>query len=313
VQVARNGREAVEALTGGPQPPPVDVVLMDLQMPVMDGYQATARIRADARLRALPIIAMTAHATVEEPERCLAAGMNDHVSKPIDSSVLLGTVAKHFQGPGRDAEHGPEHGADRDDGNGLDVADGLARVGGNRELYQRLLAQFVETQGRTVEEVADALARGDAALAERLAHTLKGVAGNLGAKPVHAAAGALEKRIRERAGAAAIEGAQRDVAAALAPLLAKLQAVASPAATGAWKIAPPGPSDPQARRDAAAELERLLLASDPDAARFLEANRGALEPLFADAEWSSFAKLIGDYEFDEARARLERALASRSG
>ena len=313
VQVARNGREAVEALTGGPQPPPVDVVLMDLQMPVMDGYQATARIRADARLRALPIIAMTAHATVEERERCLAAGMNDHVSKPIDPSVLLGTVAKHFQGPGRGAEHGPVHGAEHDDGNGLDVADGLARVGGNRELYQRLLAQFVEKQGRTVEEVADALTRGDAALAERLAHTLKGVAGNLGAKAVHAAAGALEKRIRERAGAAAIEGAQRDVAAALAPLLAKLQAVASPAATGARKIAPPGPSDPQARRDAAAELERLLVASDPDAARFLEANRGALEPLFADAEWSNFAKLIGNYEFDEARVRLERALASRSG
>jgi PAS domain S-box-containing protein len=307
VQVARNGREAVEALTSGPQPPPIDVVLMDLQMPVMDGYQATARIRADARFRALPIIAMTAHATVEERERCLAAGMNDHVSKPIDPSVLLGTVAKHFQGAGRGAGNGPVA------MDGLDETDGLARVGGNRALYHKLLGQFVEKQGATVEEVDAALARGDAALAERLAPTLKGVAGNLGAKAVHAAAGALEQRIRERAGAAAIEGAQRDVAAALAPLLAKLRAVAPPAAADARKIAAPGPSDPQERRAAAAALERLLLASDPDAARFLEANRGALEPLFADAEWPGFAKLIGDYEFDEARARLERALASRSG
>ena len=71
-------------LSNGPQPPPFDVVLMDLQMPEMDGYQATAKIRSDARFAALPIIAMTAHATMEERQRCLAAGMNDHVSKPID-------------------------------------------------------------------------------------------------------------------------------------------------------------------------------------------------------------------------------------
>ena len=95
VQVANNGREAVERLTASPTA--FDVVLMDLQMPEMDGYQATAKIRADARFANLPIIAMTAHATMEERQRCLAAGMNDHVSKPIDPALLFETVGRFYK------------------------------------------------------------------------------------------------------------------------------------------------------------------------------------------------------------------------
>src|SRR5213078_4911466 len=104
VRVAGNGREAVEILSNGPQPPPFDVVLMDLQMPEMDGYQATAKLRFDARFAALPIIAMTAHATIEERQRCLASGMNDHISKPIDPGALFETVARYYRSaPGTSA------------------------------------------------------------------------------------------------------------------------------------------------------------------------------------------------------------------
>src|SRR5208282_2721640 len=94
VKVANNGRIAYETLANGPQPPPFDLVLMDLQMPEMDGYQATAKIRADERFTTLPIIAMTAHATMEEKQRCLAAGMNDHISKPIDPANLFETAGR---------------------------------------------------------------------------------------------------------------------------------------------------------------------------------------------------------------------------
>ena len=83
-------------LSSDPQPP-FDVVLMDLQMPEMDGYQATAKLRSDARFATLPIIAMTAHATIEERQRCLAAGMNDHIAKPIDPGNLFETVGRFYK------------------------------------------------------------------------------------------------------------------------------------------------------------------------------------------------------------------------
>ena len=92
-QRPRSGRDAV----GRPGTPPFDVVLMDLQMPEMDGYQATAKLRSDPRFAALPIIAMTAHATLEERQRCLAAGMNDHVAKPIDPAALFETVGRFYK------------------------------------------------------------------------------------------------------------------------------------------------------------------------------------------------------------------------
>ena len=92
-QRTRGGRDVIER----PQPPPFDVVLMDLQMPEMDGYQATAKLRSDARFATLPIIAMTAHATIEERQRCLAAGMNDHIAKPIDPAILFETVARFYK------------------------------------------------------------------------------------------------------------------------------------------------------------------------------------------------------------------------
>ena len=217
----------MEILTNGPQPPPFDVVLMDLQMPEMDGYQATAKIRSDPRFANLPIIAMTAHATIEERQRCLAAGMNDHISKPIDPALLFETVGRFYKpatgsallglpavlplpgGEGRGEGERALSVPDFPSVEGLDTKDGLTRVAGNQKLYLKLLRQFAEQQGPSVEQITTALGQGDTALAERLAHTLKGVAGNIGAKPVQAAAGVVEKLIRDRAAAAETESALR--------------------------------------------------------------------------------------------------------
>ena len=92
--VANDGSEALKFLTEVDGPPSYDVVFMDLQMPEMDGLTATKLIRVDPRLQNLPVIAMTAHALVEEQQRCLDAGMNDHVSKPIDPDALFTTLAR---------------------------------------------------------------------------------------------------------------------------------------------------------------------------------------------------------------------------
>src|SRR5262249_1527874 len=98
VDVANNGREAVDKLFAGASS--YDVVLMDLQMPEMDGYQATRKIRSEERFAKLPIIAMTAHATTEERQRCLDAGMNDHIAKPIDPAILYDTIGRYYQSRG---------------------------------------------------------------------------------------------------------------------------------------------------------------------------------------------------------------------
>src|SRR6185436_15574135 len=133
-------------------------------------------------------------------QRCLAAGMNDHIAKPIDPEMLFDTLARYARpggapdAPSRDAVTAAE-GPALPVVEGLDAADGLLRVAGNRALYVKLLRQFVEQQGEAPARIADALGAGDRATAERLAHTVKGVAGNLGARAVHASAGVLEGAI----------------------------------------------------------------------------------------------------------------------
>jgi two-component system sensor histidine kinase/response regulator len=323
VKVANNGREAVELLSGGPQPPPFDLVLMDLQMPEMDGHQATAKLRADPRFRVMPIIAMTAHATMEERQRCLAEGMNDHISKPIDSEALFATVGRYYKpaesagssSPQRQAlesmqpeGHAP-HGDDLPSIPGLDTKDGLTRVAGNRKLYFKLLRQFVEQQGPTLEQITAALSQGDISLAERLAHTLKGVAGNIGAKSVQAAAGALEKVIRARAAAGEVDSAKQQVWAALDPLVAALHgALGSPASSAPNSATPVAPVNPAECREVAAQLTRLLGEFDPGAVDFIEANNALLRSLFSEGTWAQFEKLVQGYGFAEAQEQLEQAL-----
>ncbi len=268
---------------------------------------------------------MTAHATIEERQRCLAAGMNDHISKPIDPALavrnrgpgLQTSVAADVQSAPASAE--AEESAELTSAGcnpttcrsstGLDTKDGLSRVAGNRKLYLKLLRQFVEQQGPAVAQITGALASGDTALAERLAHTLKGVAGNIGAKPVQTAAGALEKLIRDKARTDEIETAKQQVTAALDPLVEQLKAaLGSMAPETPAPTATPAAANPAQSREAATQLSKLLSEFDPGAADFIEANQAALRPLFAGDTWSQFEKLVQGYAFADAQAQLEQAL-----
>jgi len=312
VTVANNGREAVEMLSR-PGPAAFDVVMMDLQMPEMDGYQATAKLRADPRLASLPIIAMTAHATVEERQRCLAAGMNDHVAKPIDPAALFEAVGRFYKAagdaPALDRPSNPPPPEALPLIAGLDADDGLSRVGGNRKLFAKLLRQFAAQQGPALDEIADALAKGDHAVAERLAHTLKGVAGNIGAGAVQSAAAALERAIRERSDAGDVERARQRVAVVLEPLTNGIRAaLGTPASAVSAPVPPAVPANPGRSREAAAQLAVLLADSDPAAGEFIDANRDALSPLFDAAGWSEFDALVQGYAFADAQARLAHAL-----
>lgn len=156
VDVANDGLEVIRKLLDQPMSPKYDVVLMDLQMPEMDGYQATSKIRSDPRFGSFPIIAMTAHATIDERQKCLALGMNGHVSKPIDPMSLFDTlerlVVPSTKAPAAppSRQPAPTTVATEADGlppvPGLDIKEGLMRVTGNRKLYLKLLRQFSKTE-----------------------------------------------------------------------------------------------------------------------------------------------------------------------
>ncbi|HEY7065905.1 MAG TPA: response regulator [Chloroflexota bacterium] len=395
IEVVGNGRIAVQRLLEGPVPPPFDVVLMDLQMPELDGLGATAQIRADARFAALPIIAMTAHATIEERERCLAAGMQDHIAKPIDPAVLFATVRHHTRAaaPATAAPAAPAPAAaaplaplvtpptvvapavatataptngvpvaeqpaaaeptvptvgDRDSGDpalpavdGLDTADGLLRLGGNRGLYLKLLRQFAAAQAAAPAELAALLAAGDLATAERQAHTIKGVAGNLGAGAVQAAAGALERALNTAAPAAEVEAARGELAERLTALLAGLRTAlgmapaptavlgAEPASVatptnGAIPAGEAAPTDGTSPRrgapsadgvapDAAAlrpvieQLQAYLADFDAAAPEYLEANRALFATLFPPDALAQFEARVEAFAFEEAQAQLAAA------
>jgi len=331
VRVAHNGREAVEILLDGPQPPSYDLVLMDLQMPEMDGYQATARIRGDGRFASLPIIAMTVHATIEERQRCLAAGMNDHVSKPIDPGALLETlrhyhrpagagdaglnplaVVSHDASSGRPTEGRPAEEAPLPSVEGLDTSDGLLSVAGNRRLYLKLLRQFVDQQSNAPDRIAECMATGDHGAAERLAHTLKGVAGNLGAGALQAAAAELEKAIASRGEAPRIETLRQRVAEELAGLFGRMRPALAPEQTSAVAApSPAAPVDAEVIKALVAQMRKQLTEFDPGAADFLESHRDTFGSLFSPDHLAAFEQHVQGYAFDEAHAMLEQAAKAR--
>jgi two-component system sensor histidine kinase/response regulator len=302
-----------------------DLVLMDLQMPEMDGFQATARLRADPRFARSTIIAMTAHATHEDAQRCLAAGMNDHISKPIDPDALFDLVARHFRAgeaagevtqerraAGASAATGPvsappDSGIELPDLPGLATRDGLLRVAGNHKLYLKLLRQFASQQADAPERISGLLQAGEHQAAERTAHTLKGVAANLGAMPVQQAAGELEKALREGADAARIEALRVQLATVLAPLATGLRATLGEDASATAPPAGATPIDPAHLRAVIAQMCAYLAEFDAAAADCLECNREVFSALFPGAEFARFEKLVQDYSFPDALAQLQQA------
>lgn len=200
VDIAANGLQALEML----EEAEYDVVLMDVQMPVMDGYEATRKIRSSLRWANLPVIAMTAHAMSLDREKSLQAGMNDQVNKPINPDELLAALAKCIKTsnwPTSTSKLYREGDNAKDlpwpDLPGIMLTDGLARLDGNQKLYKKLLLQFRARNVDTLDNIKDALSRGDDKTANRLIHTLKGVAGNIGADQLAAVAAELETALIE--------------------------------------------------------------------------------------------------------------------
>jgi CheY-like chemotaxis protein/HPt (histidine-containing phosphotransfer) domain-containing protein len=231
VSLATNGQEAVKAVSENDY----DAVLMDVQMPVMDGYEATRVIRRDPRHHDLPIIAMTAHAMAGDRANSLAAGMNDHVTKPIDPDALYRTLGQYISRPATQAAGGPAaEKADRTiipeaaeklpQMDGIDVAAGLTRLLGNKKTYLRILRQFGKESQGAAETIQEYASQGKDKEAAILAHTLKGAAGNIGGAALQEAAAALEAWFKG-GGQGLPEPAYSDFSRELGRVLGSLQAL----------------------------------------------------------------------------------------
>ncbi len=233
VDVANNGQEAIERLDAHPAAW-YSLVLMDLQMPVMDGYEATRLLRLDSRFVDLPVIALSAHAMADERERCQVLGMNGHLSKPIDPDILY-TTLERLSGRGASVRPGPKTSqsvrgaAPRlvDTVNlpaiqGLDVRSGLRHTDGKSRLYAQLLRRFAHDYENFEAMMRSLLAAGDWDRAMREAHTLKGLAGSLGAIDVQPRAASLEKATRTH-DAAETRSNLTHTTERLAPLVAALR------------------------------------------------------------------------------------------
>ena len=304
VQVANNGREAVEKVAEAIY----DLVLMDLQMPVMDGYQATAKIRSDRRFDKVPIIAMTAHATVEERQRCLDAGMADHISKPIDPVLMFATIAKYYRPAlGRKVEDTAAQPSVPDadiltDLPGIDAVLGLTRVAGNRKLYLKLLRNFQRDYPATVRTIREAIdgKRDEEAL--RLAHTLKGVSGSLGAMDLYAAAEEVETALKAGDSAKALEclpGVEERLQTVILGLAALAETAAKVPVVGASADV-----DQEALSGAMKVLAELLRKNNPEAEVALESVNA-----LCLGRWSGTIRRLGvavdTFDFKGAMKALE--------
>lgn len=322
VDLAADGAQAVEKV--GSALPSYDLILMDMQMPVMDGLEATRRLRAQGCT--LPIVAMTANAMQSDRERCLEAGMNDHVAKPVEPAQLWAALRRWIQprpglGDGGAAGSVGDKSARADPVNaaqiprpgaiaGLDVRSGLARVMGKTALYRTMLEKFVSGQADAVAQLQTALGQEDWTLAERLAHTIKGGAGNIGAQPVQVAAAALEHACRERDAQAARTGLAR-LAPELEACRTALQTFLANTAPAAAQPAAGNVSPQDAARltQVLQRLAGLLADDDAEAADVLDAERMLLErslgPHFAAVE-----RAMRGFEFETALAGLKQAAAA---
>ncbi|MFH1983079.1 MAG: response regulator [Pseudomonadota bacterium] len=216
VDIAQNGREAVEAVKQGEYA----LVLMDIQMPEMDGLEASRIIRWNLGMTELPIIALTAHTMPGDREKCMDAGMSDYVAKPIDRDELFAAMRRHLPehcasaAPAPSKPQGAYPLTPETALKGLNMTEGIARVGGDTSLYMDILKDYCEHYRGFPDMMMSLLTAGDLDAAKRCAHSLKGAAGNIAAKDLHRLAADLEIACREKDPNQA-EGLLKDVDAAL--------------------------------------------------------------------------------------------------
>ena len=300
LEIANNGREAVEMIAAAPDR--YAAVLMDVQMPEMDGLAATRALRQMSAVRSLPIIAMTANAMKSDLDACLAAGMDDHVTKPIERKALVQTLRRWL--PARvtsSADAPPTPAAPRRADipalAGIDVAGSLQRLGLEFETFRRMLIRFADSKDATFQPLRAAVAAGDCDAAARHAHAIAGASGNLGADDLRAAAKALERAGRD--GEKDLAALHRDLETRAAVVFLSIDSVRN--VTAAVSAEPETLFVPAAARSALTRLQTALGDFDLSAATSALAELESIEMPRAASVLARLRHHVDSYEYDEAR------------
>jgi PAS domain S-box-containing protein len=311
VVIANNGQESLDILA---KDPAFDGVLMDCQMPVMDGYTATREIRKNPAFKDLPIIAMTANAMSGDREKVIEAGMWDHIAKPLNVAEMYATIAKWVKPSGTAIVAEVAAPAKQQSVGGLpplpgiDVKAGMATTMNNEKLYTRMLIKFRDSQGSFSELFAAARQDSDPSAAERAAHTLMGTAGNIGAYGVQAAAGELEHACSAGKDAAEIDELLAKVLSELEPVVAGQQQIGGVESAAASNA----PAIPKEELQAAlVKLAALLEDNDSAAGDLLSELLDKIEGSPQARALKPVADAINDYDFDEALEKL-KTISGRS-
>jgi signal transduction histidine kinase/DNA-binding response OmpR family regulator/HPt (histidine-containing phosphotransfer) domain-containing protein len=301
IDQAENGEAAVR-MVGERQ---YDVVLMDMQMPVMDGITATKAIRSNPKFAKLPIIAMTANVMATDRDKCIEAGMNDHVSKPIDPQELFNTLLRWIKPRELKASTSNSTAQVSDIPQptnfpdaltlqipGIDTAGALKRTGGNPKRYESLLRKFAQSAPGAVQEIRIALAGHDTATAARAAHSLKGSSANLGAASLAEVAAKAETAITTGVGVAgALEALGTSLESTVAAIRSALPTEQVFASTDA---------DPTTVLKPLTQLKKLLKNDDGEASDFIIEARPVLAKVLSEAELNTLTDRVGNFDFEGA-------------